>query len=117
MKVIQLKYISAPWLYFNLERLMKFLVSFNWQQECEIVQDYMPPNPNKDTRPTCVIRWRVPGGTGQDKDPNSFRYLRYSGGPKQGYFWDIYGDDFLYPELALMAIHNAHSPTTWELRD
>lgn len=34
-------------------------------------------------------------------------FLRYSCGPRQGFFWDIYGDDFQTPELALLAISQA----------
>jgi hypothetical protein len=37
-------------------------------------------------------------------------YLRYSAGPKQGHFWDAYGEDYLSPELALLALVQAPVP-------
>lgn len=37
-------------------------------------------------------------------------FLRYSKGPRQGFFWDAYGDDFLSPELALLALLQAPVP-------
>lgn len=69
-----------------------------WRKHAEIVPDYMPPYPQKDTRPTCQVRC-------------GDAWLRYSRGPKQGFFWDIYGDDFGNPALALMALLQAPVPT------
>ncbi len=37
-------------------------------------------------------------------------YLRHSRGPRQGHFWDIYGDDYQSPELALVALLQAEPP-------
>lgn len=37
-------------------------------------------------------------------------YLRYSKGPGQGYFWDLYGDDFISAEYALVALCQAPAP-------
>lgn len=84
----------------SLEKLVKSLVENNppsWQIHAEIIPDYMPPYPNKDTRPTCVVKC----GTS---------FLRHSCGPKQGFFWDCYGDDMQTPELAFIALLQAPPP-------
>ena len=65
-----------------------------WKKHAEIIPKYMPPYPREDTRPTCVV-----------KLGDSF--LRYSHGPRQGYFWDMYGDDMQSPERALLALLRA----------
>lgn len=80
----------------NLERLARNLLQFTWQRECQIIPEYMPPFPRGD-QPRCVVQHRE-------------RFLRYSRGPAQGYSWDCYGDDFLCPELALIAISQAPMP-------
>lgn len=41
-------------------------------------------------------------------------FLRYSCGPKQGFFWDIYGDDMHSVELAIIALSNAPYPRSVE---
>lgn len=88
---------------FTVERLLATMlddVSGNvdrWRRFAEIVPGHMPPYPAKDTRPACVVRW------GES-------YLRYSKGPRQGFTWDIYGDDMLTPELALLALMQAPVP-------
>ena len=69
----------------------------SWKSEAEIIEEYVPPYPNKLTRPRCVVRF---------KD----QFLRHSCGPKQGFFWDMYGDDFQTPALALAAILSAPTP-------
>lgn len=69
----------------------------NWRMFAEIIPDYMPPYPRPDTRPTCVVKM---GGS----------FLRYSHGPVQGYFWDVYGDNFDKPEWALLALLHAPVP-------
>ena len=70
-----------------------------WRRECEIIVDYMPPNPGKDTKPTCVIY-----------HPPTECFVRYSHGPVQGYFWDAYGDDFMRPEIAIVALSRCQKP-------
>jgi hypothetical protein len=91
---------------FTVERLLKALLfdiyDNAWQQHAEIVPEYMPPYPSKDTRPRCVVKL-------------GSSFLRCSGGPVQGYFWDIYGDDMFSPELALLALLQAPVPP-WLLR-
>ncbi len=85
----------------RLPALLVALLHYRWQRECEILPAYLPPFPTPTTRPECVIRYRPTG-----------RFLRYSQGPRAGLFWDIYGDDFISPELALvMLATQAPSPT------
>lgn len=88
---------------FDVRKVVNLLLLHVWQHECVIVPDYMPPLPRADTRPTCQVYWPEPNG---DKT-----WLRHSLGPLQGYSWDVYGDDFQSPELALIALSQAPPPT------
>jgi len=88
---------------FDPAKLIGYLLSEHWMHECKIIPDYMPPYPHKDTRPTCQVQYTYEDG--------SKTFLRYSNGPLQGYFWDVYGDDMHSPELALVAISQASPPT------
>lgn len=92
---------------FDAGKLICLLLTQHWMHECEIDPKYMPPYPSKDTKPTCQVHYRYKDGktTG----------LRYSHGPLQGYFWDIYGDDMHSPELALVAISQAPPPPRIDL--
>lgn len=87
---------------FSVEGILPYLLDESWHKECEIILDYMPRYPNKDTKPTVQIRHN--NGT---KYP---AFLRYSKGPKQGFFWDVYGEDFHNPNLALIALSQAPAP-------
>jgi hypothetical protein len=69
----------------------------SWRKFAQIVPDFMPRFPDTLTRPTCVVKL-------------GDSYLRYSKGPRQGYFWDMYGDDMLSPENALLALLRAPVP-------
>lgn len=73
--------------------------AYRWRNDCEIIPDYMPPFPSKTTRPTCVVR-HIPTNV----------FLRFMAGPRQGFFWDVYGEDFQSPELALVALSQAPTP-------
>lgn len=90
---------------FTVERLLaEFLDDSHgnrdmWRQNATIVPDYVPPFPRNDKRPICVVRY------GES-------FLRYSAGPQQGHFWDLYGSDYLTPELALIALLEAPIPPT-----
>lgn len=86
-------------------KLADLLLMERWKGQCEIIPDYMPPLPNKDTRPKLVVRIRY-DGYGEEH----YSYLRYSCGPRQGFFWDIYGDDLMSVELAILALHQAPTP-------
>lgn len=90
---------------FNMERLLNHLLDENhsrdrdmaWRWSATIVEEYLPPHPRPETRPECHVQFG-------DSE------LRYSRGPGQGFFWDMYGDDFFSPELALVALLNAPVP-------
>lgn len=92
---------AQPWR-LSIERLVELLLDTSdfkgaWRSRAEIIVNYMPPHADAKTSPRCVIR------LGEV-------FLRHSKGPKQGYIWDTYGDDFLYPELALLALYHAEPP-------
>jgi hypothetical protein len=87
---------------FDAHRLVCLLLTQHWMHECKIIPDYMPPFPREDTRPTCQVHYVYKDGSDTG--------LRYSKGPLQGYTWDIYGDDFHSPELALIALSQAPAP-------
>ena len=89
---------------FNLDRLVRELLGTDWsmpgnawREDCEIIPEYQPRNPAFPAR--CVVR-HVPSGS----------FLRHSKGPRQGHGWDIYGDDYHNPELALIALSEAPPP-------
>lgn len=86
----------------DASKLMGLLLDEPWHQDCEIIPDYMPPSPRPDTRPSVKVRFN----NGTEHPP----FLRYSKGPKQGYFWDIYGDDMHSMELAVFALSQAPAP-------
>lgn len=87
---------------FNLDQLIRVLLTQHWMHECKIIPDYMPPYPRPETRPTCQVCYPYEDGTAS--------WLRYSAGPLQGYFWDLYGGNMYTPELALLAISQAPAP-------
>lgn len=91
---------------FDAQRLLNSILPNVWQRHAEIIPDYLPPFPSPDMRPKVVVRWK------DLTDPNAkYRYLRYSKGPAQGYFWDIGGEDFSTPELAAVALSMAPPPS------
>lgn len=81
------------------DKLLTLLLNQYWHKDCEIIDGYMPPFPGKDTRPTCVIRY-APFNC----------FLRHSRGPRQCFFWDIYGDDMQSVEVAVIALAGAPAP-------
>lgn len=85
-----------------LKKLLEYILDQPWHKKCEIIPDFMPKYPSKDTRPSVVIRYN----DGTEHPP----YLRYSKGPRQGFLWDIYGDDFLGVEIAIIALSKAPAP-------
>jgi hypothetical protein len=85
---------------FNLERLIDWLIGYSnsnpeniWIRDCEII---------KNDKNEFVVKHK--------SKEYPARYLRYSKGPHQHYFWDIYGENFLIPELALIALSKAPVP-------
>lgn len=87
---------------FHMPKLLALLLTQHWMHECQIIPDYMPQFPREDTKPTCQVCFTNDGGTQW--------FIRYSNGPLQGYFWDIYGDDLHSPEMALIAISKSIAP-------
>lgn len=84
------------------QRMRDALLDQTWHERCDLIPDYMPPFPSSDTRPEFHIRFN----DGTEYPP----FLRYSKGPKQGFFWDIYGEDFINEELAIIALSKAPYP-------
>lgn len=82
--------------------LMDLLLDEPWHSRCEIIPEYMPPYPNPSTRPSLQVRYN----DGSEYPP----FLRYSNGPKQGFFWDIYGEDMKTIALAVLALSQAPAP-------
>lgn len=109
---------------FTIEGLLRALLDDShgnrdaWMRLAVIVPEYMPPYPDDKTRPSCVVRV----SHGDEPDPDNWSYLRHSSGPRQGHFWDCYGDDYLNPNLALIALLKAPPPPpllvkeVWERR-
>src|SRR5665213_3513509 len=86
---------------FTVERMIATMLdtSFGnvnaWWPLAEIVIDWMPPFPQKDTSPKmCIVKCKN-------------HYLRHSKGPSQGHSWDSYPDDYQTAELALIALSQA----------
>lgn len=57
------------------------------------------------TQPRLVVRYGPP----YDAEGGQW-YLRYSIGPAQGHFWDVYGEDYQNDDLAILAISMAPAP-------
>jgi hypothetical protein len=70
----------------------------DWRVRAEIIPKYMPPHPRPETMPRVVVKC---GGS----------FLRHSAGPRQGFFWDVYGDDMLSVGLAFKALLEAPCPS------
>lgn len=90
---------------FTVERLVATLLddrcgnNDKWRKHATIEAPLVPLGPDD---PKVLVRF-----------DNSF--LRHSKGPRQGFFWDSYGDDFQTPELALLALIHAPVPP-WVLK-
>lgn len=92
------------YLQFDMKRLVNLLLTEHWKHHCQIIPDWMPNFPKSDTQPKCVVRYYNPENETQ-------QFLRHSRGPLQGYFWDVYGDDFDDLTLALVALSQASAPS------
>jgi len=75
----------------NIERLLEYMLDQKWHKDCEIFAD------GREIK----IKYTIDERT---------CFLRYSAGPKQGFFWDIYGENFQSFELAVIALSNAPLP-------
>lgn len=90
-------------------KLADLLLYEGWKGKCQIIPDYMPPNPRPHHQPRVVVRCPIVSDH-PNHEKESFSYLRHSAGPKQGFFWDVYGDDLQSVELAVLALHQAPAP-------
>jgi len=85
----------------DADRLVSYLLNEPWHKDCTIIPDYVAPYAKDGTRPSLVVRFEFDDHT---------VFLRHSNGPRQGFFWDIYGDDFKEMGLALIALSEARMP-------
>ena len=78
----------------------------NFRTNCQIIPDYMPPYPGKNTKPTCVVY-----------HPPTESFLRFFGTMKEiehsnndDFAWDVYGSDFKTIEIADRVLSFAPEP-------
>lgn len=83
-------------------RFQQYLLDQPWHSRCDIIRDYTCRPTRRKTRPTVQVRYN----DGSEHPP----FLRYSCGPKQGFFWDVYGEDFQDVQLAVIALSKAPAP-------
>lgn len=93
----------------DIANLVHLLLNEQWQGKCEIVPNYVPEFAQPETRPMLVIRCAIHSDH-PNHEPDSYSYLRHSGGPCQGFFWDCYGDDMHSIEVAIIALSQAPCP-------
>ncbi len=86
----------------DIGKMIDYLIEEPWHKDCVIITDYVAPHAKKGARPELRVRFN--GFDDHDV------FLRYSRGPKQGFFWDCYGEDFKSVELAILALSQAPSP-------
>jgi hypothetical protein len=89
---------------FDNNKLLQLLLDQHWHRECQIILDYMPPHPGENTKPKVVVMF---------PNEHAHTFLRYSCGPVQCYFWDIYGDDMITVEIAILALSKAPIPLNY----
>lgn len=94
----------------SAECLLNLLLTEDWHQHAEIIPNYVAPFARSTDRERVVVRVGI-GSSNPNHEAESYSYLRYSAGPKQGFFWDIYGDDMQTVELAVLALSQAPHPT------
>lgn len=82
--------------------MLHYLLDQPWHEKCEVIPNHVPRQAPEGTKPIVIVRYN--DGTAHPP------YLRYSAGPKQGFFWDIYGADFHNVELAVIALSHAPAP-------
>ena len=82
--------------------MLHYLLDQPWHEKCEVIPNHVPRHAPEGAKPMVVVRYN--DGTAHPP------YLRYSAGPKQGFFWDVYGADFHNTELAVIALSHAPAP-------
>jgi len=75
-----------------------------WHLHVEVVENYMPPFPRPDTKPSIQVRW-------------GDSFLRYARGVFQPWFWDIYGDEFYSVQRAWLSVAQAPAPPSMTYRN
>ena len=90
----------------DVEKIVEYLLDQQWHNNCLIDSHYIPKGcrGKEDEDEHAYVAVIYDNGT--EYKPK----LRYSKGPKQGFFWDIYGDDMNSVELAIIALANAPAP-------
>lgn len=100
--------IRIPVDQFDLRKLVNLMLRDHWMHECTFepyrVREGIGANSKLIDVPN---EWVVC----YTYDNGETTYLRWSHGPLQGYFWDMYGDAFHSKEVALVAISMAPAPT------
>jgi len=85
----------------DIKKMIGFMLYQPWHRNCDIIPDYIRPN-DKKKEEIVIIRYN----SGSEHPP----FLRHSAGPKNDFFWDIYGDNFKSVELAIIALSKAPFP-------
>lgn len=91
---------------FDLNNLVSNLIIHRWQRHCVISKTKLTGNGFGTIPLKLIVSYTSNDGT--------VNYLRYSTGPSTWFFWDVYGDDFLNPEIALLAISKCPPPPNVE---
>lgn len=114
----------------SYSKLLQCLLKEPWQQRCQIIVDYLPPHPRQGCQHckagvpmlyTAYGARHYPAGKEEVCQGPATRpavvvqygehwFLRYSNGPQTGTFWDMYGEDFMYPELAIVELSKSQPP-------
>lgn len=91
---------------FDLGRLVSNLLIHEWQRHCVISKTKLTGRGFGTIPLKLVVSYTSNDGV--------VKYLRHNKGPLPWYFWDTYGDDFLSPEVALIAISKSPPPPNVE---
>lgn len=93
----------------NGPALARLMLTESWHPYAEIIPNYVPKFAKEGFCPEVQVRVKI-FSEALHTEPESYSYLRYSKGPDQGFFWDIYGDDMQTFELAVLALYKAPAP-------
>lgn len=90
----------------DIKTLIELLLNQPWHQKCSFIPHYIPKGCRGKEDEDKHAYFAIIYNDGTEYPPE----LRYSKGPKQGFFWDVYGDDMRSIELAIIALANAPAP-------
>lgn len=98
---------------------VSYLLNQPWHRYCEIIPDWISPEADKlerqghhqirEVKVLCPNKNVSKASNGYYSIGEAL-YLRFSHGPRQGYSWDIVGDDFKEIEWAVIALSKAPAP-------